>query len=92
LGGLIRGIATDGLCGSRTRDWGKQPDFHRLRFDDHAFDMALDQLTIVHRWLGLSRGKMVANALEHQRLDFGGGHTPDLPATALRFCKSACDT
>ena len=57
--------------------WGDEADLYRLRFDGHALDMAFDQVAVGHRRICSVRCKVLADAVEHQRLDLGCGHTPD---------------
>ena len=55
---------------------GSEADFQCLRFDDHARDMALDEVAVRGTRLSIS----------------GAGTRAMLPASALRFCRIACDT
>ena len=68
-----RFVAAGFICLSRNLARGNETDFQRLRFDNHAVDMAFDQIAIRNgsRILRFtSRGQVFADTVEHEGLDF----------------------
>src|SRR5437899_713819 len=63
-----------------------------MRLHHDAFDMPLDQVVISHtdRWLrsGCTR-KVSAEAIEHERLDLGGGEPGDAAGAAVSSTRSS---
>ena len=71
---------------SRCLARGNEPDVQCLRFDDHARDMALDQLAVRKRGLGfccVHCCKVPADAVAHEGLDLGGRHAGDAACLGL---------
>jgi hypothetical protein len=65
---------------------GNEPDVQCLRFDDHARDMALDQLAIRKGGWELRFThccKVTADAVAHEGLDLGGRHAGDAACLGL---------
>src|ERR1700730_14204928 len=95
-GAARSGVLEAGVFGLRqnlTR--GNEADFQCLKLDDHARDMVLDQVRSTSRVWGsaASIAARCLRTLSHTRVSISvAGTQAMLPASALRFCKSACDT
>src|SRR6266516_1912411 len=62
-----------------------------MRLHHNAFDMSLDQVAIAYgdRWLRLGCCREVsAEAIEHERLDLGGGEPGDAAGARLPFLQN----
>jgi hypothetical protein len=69
----------------------RQTNLDGLRFDDHAIDVALDQVAIHPLDRKRQRSKVRADTVPSYSTS-GAGMRATLPASCFRFCKSAWET